>query len=222
MSPEAAQILLDDIVPILAVTIKRTVTPIGSEDHQELIQDAIGDAAKAVDAMERTGRAIMARSIAYYSVQRSKIGRRMMDCGTSDAFSTMRRVKGDCLLSYDEPIDAHDTDGLCVGDCIADHRPDPSEEAARRIDWETMLNHLDNRQRRVVEEMAVGTMSVDIAKLFGISPARVTQIKLEIAAVIKEALGEDILAELNRESPWRRDVRCLHERREARFDVDAG
>ena len=110
MSPQAAECLLEEIYPILKATIPRTVTPIGSESHAELVQDALGDAAKAVDSMERSGRKLLPRSIAYYTIQRSKIGRRMLDSGVVDAYSTMRRVGSDGIVSFDEPIDGCEAD----------------------------------------------------------------------------------------------------------------
>jgi len=144
MSPQAAECLLAEIYPILKATIPRTVTPIGTEDHKELIQDAVGDAARAVDSMERSGKELLPRSIAYYTIQRSKIGRRMLDAGASDVLSPMRRINGaGGVVGFDDPIDMDDAGGAPICEALCDHRPDPSEEAARRLDWATMLDHLE-------------------------------------------------------------------------------
>ncbi len=218
MSPEACACLMDVIRPILKAVVPRVVTPIGSESFDELIQDGLCDAARAIDSMERSGKTLLPRSVAHYTLQHLKTGRRMLDSGISDVYSTMRRVNnGGGVVPFDEPIEFDDPDGPCVGDALCDRKPDPSEEAGRRIDWGTMLERLDKRQRRIVEEMAAGTMSIDIGRMLGVSPARVTQMKSEIAAEIKKVMGDDILAEMGRESAWERDLRCLRERRESRF-----
>ncbi len=41
MSPSAAQMLEKEIYPIIRNTIPRTARPMGSEDHEELVQGAV-------------------------------------------------------------------------------------------------------------------------------------------------------------------------------------
>jgi hypothetical protein len=50
-----------------------------------------------------------------------------------------------------------------------------------------------------------------------ISPARIVQLKREIAKDIKSFMGDNILVESGQESVWERDLRCIHEKRESRF-----
>ena len=77
MSPAAALILEMQISPIIRSTIPRKAKPIGSEDYQELIQDTLASAAAMIEAMEKSGRELIPNSIAYYSIQRTKCGRRL-------------------------------------------------------------------------------------------------------------------------------------------------
>ena len=49
MSPQAGWILQEEIVPRLCGAVPKSVLCVGSEDHQELIQDAITMAARMLD-----------------------------------------------------------------------------------------------------------------------------------------------------------------------------
>lgn len=47
MSPAAGMMLTNEIVPILNATVPRVVKAIGSEDPEELVQDAVASAASS-------------------------------------------------------------------------------------------------------------------------------------------------------------------------------
>ncbi len=56
MSPEAGWLLVDQIVPRLRAVIPRSVLTVGSEDHEELVQDATCMAVRIMDNGERKGK----------------------------------------------------------------------------------------------------------------------------------------------------------------------
>ena len=64
MSPSAALMLEKQIYPIIRNTIPRTARPMGSEDHEELVQDATASAAEMLDAVEKAGKTPFPNSIA--------------------------------------------------------------------------------------------------------------------------------------------------------------
>ena len=76
MSPSAALMLEKKIYPIIRNTIPRTVRPMGSEDHGELVRDATASTAEMIESMEKSGGEPLPHPIAYYSIQRTKSGRR--------------------------------------------------------------------------------------------------------------------------------------------------
>ena len=49
MSPQAGFVLQEEIVPRLRSAVPKSVLCVGSEDHQELVSDAITMAAKMLD-----------------------------------------------------------------------------------------------------------------------------------------------------------------------------
>ena len=105
-------------------------------------------------------------------------------------------------------------------DFIASGIEDPSETALRRIDWESFLGTLASRERQILSCIADGWRNMDIAKRFNVTPARITQLKREIASRIKQFMGADILNEISAESLWERDIRMIRESEAYYYAVD--
>ncbi len=213
MSPSAALMLEKEIYPIIRNTVPRTVRPMGSEDPEELVQDATASAAEMVEAMEKAGKTPLPHSIAYYSIQRTKSGRRSYGDIRSDVMSPGFQMDHEgSVCSMQEPV--CDDDDLTVGDAIEMKREDTATKVLRAIDWQEFIDTLDARKRRIVEEMMLGFGTGEIARLFSVSSARIVQLKREIAKDIREFMGDSILADAGSESIWERDIRCLREKNE--------
>ncbi len=216
MSPAAAMMLEKEIYPIIRNTVPRTVRPQGSEDSEELVQDATASAAEMLESMEKAGKKPLPNSIAYYSIQRTKSGHRSYgDHRTDVMFPGFQQDHEGAVCSMQEPV-SNGEDDLTIGDSIASKSEDMATKVLRSLDWEELLGRLDARKRRIVEEMMMGFGTGDIARMFSVSSARIVQLKREIAQDIKEFMGDDILHEAGEETVWERDIRCLHEQRESR------
>jgi hypothetical protein len=83
MSPQAAWILQEEIVPRLSGTIPHSVVCVGAEDPQELVQDGITMAAKMLESKGKLGK-VSASNIAYYAIQHLKSGRRASGTSSVD------------------------------------------------------------------------------------------------------------------------------------------
>ena len=57
MSPKAGDILVQEIAPRLRCVISQ-IQPVGAEDTEELLQDAIGLAAQMLHALEARGKKV--------------------------------------------------------------------------------------------------------------------------------------------------------------------
>ncbi len=216
MSPSAALMLETQIYPIIRNTIPRTARPIGSEDSQELIQDATASAAEMIESMERAGKKPLPNSIAYYSIQRTKSGRRSYGDNRSDVmFPGYQMDHEGSLCSMQDPV--CDEDDATVGDTIASRSEDTASKVLRKIDWDAFLDTLDARKRRIVEELMLGYGTGDIARLLAVTAPRIVQLKREIARKIKEFMGDNILVDVGQEGVWERDIRCLREKGEWKY-----
>ncbi|MFZ2653738.1 MAG: hypothetical protein WAX69_02370 [Victivallales bacterium] len=213
MSPSAALMLEKEIYPIIRNTIPRTARPMGSEDPEELVQDATASAAEMLEAMEKAGKTPLPHSIAYYSIQRTKSGRRSYGDVRSDVMSPGFQMDHDgSVCSMQDP--AGDDEDLTIGDAIASKSEDMASKVLRQIDWDAFLDTLDVRKRRIVEELTLGFGTGDIARLLAVSSSRIVQLKREIAEDVKSFMGDSILMDAGQESVWERDIRCLRERNE--------
>ena len=76
MSPQAAWILQEEVVPRLKTTIPRTVNQIGSEDAEELVQDSICFAARLLDNAERANKKVTPGNISFFTSLHMRSGRR--------------------------------------------------------------------------------------------------------------------------------------------------
>ncbi|MEI8247412.1 MAG: hypothetical protein WCI51_16385 [Lentisphaerota bacterium] len=100
MSPATALILEMQIYPIIRNTIHRKAKPIGSEDYAELIQDTTATA--MIDSMEKAGKEPIPNSIAYYSIQRTKSGRRSYGDSRTDGMNPVWQRDIRCLRERNE------------------------------------------------------------------------------------------------------------------------
>lgn len=214
MTSKSAKMLETRISRIVKATIPKVARPIGSEDTEELIQDTLASAAEMIESMERQGKEPIPNSIAYYSIQRTKSGRRSYGAQRTDVMSAGYAMDNDSLFSIDADVGDDEGCPMSLHDVIAADSEDPSEVVLRDMDWHEFMSGLDARKRRILAELMVGMGTNEIAKLFGISAARITQLKREIGQHLRVFMGDDILAEVGRETVWRHDIRCLHEKAE--------
>jgi hypothetical protein len=69
----------------------------------------------------------------------------------------------------------------------------PDEQVAFRLDFPAWLGTLDDRNRRIAEDMMLGERTLDLAHLHRVSPARVSQLRREFRRGWRQFTGEDVL-----------------------------
>lgn len=213
MSPRAGEILLAEIMPIIQGVVPASVRQIGCEDVEELVQDCIVIAAQMLQALEDAGKqVIIAKSVAYYSIQRMKCGRRSYGAGRTDVLAPGAQLDRRCVVvSLEQSVNMHgmqDDDDLTLGESLACRMDDPATVAGRHIDWNELENILGDRKRTVIQALHQGHGTGWIAKRLQVSAPRVTQIKREIADVIIERWGDDVLEDVDSEPMWRSSLRA--------------
>lgn len=211
MSPYYGQILLEQVMPIIAGAVPKSVKVVGCEDSEELIQDCLVIAAMMLESLERNGKQPIAKSVAYYSIQRIKSGRRSYSSGRTDVLSTAAQLDGVAVIhSLNEPVNPveDETEGMTIGDMLACDTEDPSVTAGRDIDWSEFNELLSDRERVVLRGLSEGHGTGELAQQCGVSAPRICQIKEEIAEEITERWGSDVLQSVSREPQWRSSLRA--------------
>ena len=212
MSPESSQMLLLEIMPVLAATVPKTVYPAVGEDAGELVQDAVATAADMLENDEKAGRTSIPSSITYYTIQRMKSGRRSLCASTTDVLSAYALRQGRfTVLSMEMSVtgnDPDDAEGCCIGDMLACRRDDPAVSSCRTVDWDEFLATRGRRDRLLLRALNRGHSLKRLARRLRISQPRLTQIKHRIGRDLKLWMGDRILVQVQEETPWRRDLRA--------------
>jgi DNA-directed RNA polymerase specialized sigma24 family protein len=175
MSPQAGWLLVDQIVPRLKAVIPRSVLCIGSEDHEELVQDATCMAARIMHNGEQKGKRIPHQSAAYYAIQHCKSGRRAVGHSSSDVHGSATQLNGRSRLeSMEEVVAFAEENGgeiFELHDVLANDHEDVAMAVARRMDWQEFVADLPARERVVVEFLVQGASGSAIAWSVEISDA---------------------------------------------------
>jgi hypothetical protein len=142
MSPEAGEMLMGQIAPRLRSAIPKCVHPVGAEDAEELVQDAIATAAQMLHNVEAAGETVTPGNIAYFTILHMKSGRRsvcrsradVMGCGTQLDHKS-------CVLSLEEEVGYDEESGepIALGELLASRADDPSMAGSRNVDWSDFL-----------------------------------------------------------------------------------
>ena len=77
---------------------------------------------------------------------------------------------------------------------VEDRRAGPAEIAACRIDFEAWLKSLPRRQRRIALRLAKGESTSGAAKLFGVTAARISQLRVWLRESWEVFQGEQLAA----------------------------
>ncbi len=215
--------LLQQVVPLIAAAIARgAVRPVGTEDHEELKAEGCAIAAAMLDSAEGRRKPVEARHVAFYAVQALKSGRRACYAGRADAMSPAAQLDGNAVLaSLDAPYavasDDADVAESTLHDSLAAGFEDGATLAGRRLDWDLVLRHLDDRRRHVLVATAEGRATSDIAKSCRVSAPRICQVRESIGSYIYDAWGSNGIAESAGVPCWQSGLRAAGERREARY-----
>ena len=206
MSPAAQELFMSQIAPILMAAVPRVVIPVGAEDADELVQDALVAACEAVHRLEKRGKQIIPKSVAYYTLQRLKMGRRSTGAGRTDVMSPGCQLDGNSSISsLDEPVHvSDDNENLVLGDVLATRKDDPAQVAVRNTDWGEFMGRLSERQQYIVRATAQGESYSGQAAHLRLTPSAITQRRQTIAKRALEFWGESVLADAQMLPLWRR------------------
>ena len=220
MSPQTGMVLMEEVVPRLKATMQ-SVKPVGAEDVEELLQDAICVAATMLDALERRGKTVTPGNVVYYTTLHMRSGRRSYSAGRTDAMNPGTALDGkSCVLSFEEPagIDSETGEEIPLGDLLSAHQDDPSMTASRTIDWEAFLATRNPRYAGLVCDLASGKNTMEAAKHSRQSYFVVRQLKARLAEDLREFMGERALADAMKIPAWRGNIMADHEKCACRAD----
>jgi DNA-directed RNA polymerase specialized sigma subunit len=107
-----------------------------------------------------------------------------------------------------------------IHDVLSNNQEDPSQIAARKMDWQTLLARLTEREKAIVVYLLEGRTVADVAVAFKVSRSTMQQCKDRLVYLIQEFMGGDILTVIAQRPGWRNNLdaerellACRYERR---------
>jgi hypothetical protein len=129
-------------------------------------------------------------AIATFAAKAARSGRRL--CGqdkAKDVLSPRARQKHRFTVGS-LPAFATLSDNP-LSEALSDNTRTPvDEQVAFRLDFPAWLSTLDDRRRNVIEAMAQGERTQDLARMFGVSEARISQMRREFLDSWLQFTGE--------------------------------
>ena len=221
MTAQAGDLLVEQIAPRLRALVPKSVKPVGAEDTEELVQDAIVIAAQMLHRVELSGKKFTPGNIAYYALLHMRSGRRSQSATRTDTMApgTQLDHKSTVLsfeeeVGYDPELDAP----ITLGDLLASEHEDPSMEAARNLDWELFLATHDYRYGIMVKGMAEGRSLKATAEASEHLYMSLYGLKEQMAADVREYLGDEALADSVQTPRWKASINRDREKTACRAD----
>ena len=189
----------------------------GADDAEELYQDGLAIAARMLDSAERQGKEVAPASVAYYATRQLLTGRRSTYAGRADVLSPTAQLDGRSRLTSVD-LEIHDPEtgeGIPIGEALACNHEDPSQAAARNLDWEAFLLTGDGMTALMVGAFARGDTMRDLKGVTGLSDSGISARKRKMSARLLEHFGADspdaCLADAGRDPSWMADVMAQRE-----------
>ena len=214
-------LLVEQIAPRLRTLVPKSVKPVGAEDTEELVQDAIVVAAQMLDRVERSGKKVTAGNIAYYALLHMRSGRRSQGSSRTDTMAPGTQLDhSSTVLSFEEEVgyDPELDEPIVLGELLASDHEDPAMEATRNIDWQLFLVTHDYRYGVIIKGMAEGRTLKDTSRDAGAGYSRLYQIKQRMAEAVREYLGDDAIADSAQTPRWKASIAVDRERTACRAD----
>ena len=221
MSPSAGDLLVEQITPRLRTLVPKSVKPVGAEDPEELLQDAITIAAQMLHRVEEQGKSVTPGNIAYYVILHMRSGRRSQGSSHTDTMGIGTQLDGrSSVLSFEEEVgyDPELDEPITLGQLLASEHEDPAMEAARNIDWELFIRTHDYRYGIMIKGIAEGQSLKATAERSGHLYMSLYGLKEKMAEDVRDYLGDAAIAESVRTPRWKASIAVDREKASCRAD----
>lgn len=209
--------MLHEVAPRLRVGLGSSIPRAGGEDDAELLQDGLVIALGLLHSALAKGKQVTAGNIAYYTIKNLRAGRRSTGFRKTDPLHPAAQLNHCRVYSLDEPVPAQDGEDLTLNDVFASRSDDPALEAGRRLDWQGLLHKLDDVAKAILRALADGSELTRLTSPLKLSRSSLQTRKEKLATLIRECLGEDILAQVQEGPCWRNGLEATREKLASRW-----
>ena len=221
MTAQAGITLVEEITPRLRTLVPKSVKPVGGEDAEELLQDAITIAAQMLHRVEVSGKTVTPGNIAYYVILHMRSGRRSQGSSRVDTMAVGTQLDHkSSVLSFEEEVgyDPELDEPITLGQLLASEHEDPAMEAGRNLDWELFIRTHDYRYGIMIKGIAEGQSLKATAERSGHLYMSLYGLKEQMAADVREYLGDEAIAESVQVPRWKACINRDREKASCRAD----
>ena len=116
------------------------------------------------------------------------------------------------------PDDDFPDDTFTLGDVLASEAEDPSETAARNLDWQAFLATLDDRTRAILNCLAHELPLQTVADEHDVSRTTVQTWRKTLPQAVRSFMGEELLHWLQQAPAWQENLRSFREQLACRLE----
>jgi hypothetical protein len=170
-----------DMLPRICSQARRAFRQLRPENRDELVQEVVANAYCTFVALVRRGKADVAYAtpLANFAIRQVIAGRRVADKPRlRDVRSPQARSADGFVVERLDVYDEQQCEWRQV--LVEDRHATPADIAAARIDVAAWFNSLSVRNRRIAKSLATGETTTDVAGQFGVSRARISQLREEL------------------------------------------
>ncbi len=150
-----------------------------AEAREDLVEEVIANAFVAYSRLAKAGKTgvVGPTPLAHYAIAQIRTGRRVGNrLRIRDAMSAYAQYRKAFSIASLDHYDREEDQWHEI--ILEDRRAGPAEIAACKIDFENWLSVLPRRQRKIALALASGESTSAAAKLFGVTAARISQLRL--------------------------------------------
>jgi hypothetical protein len=166
-----------------------------TEERAEAVQEVVASAFVSWVRLIERGKADVAYAgpLARFAARQYRHGRRVgSSVNGDDVTSDYCRQKRGLSLEQLDRID--ESTGEWIELVVEDRHSTPAEVATTRIDFGAWLESLPERTKRVAEMLAMGEATSHVARIFGCSASRISQLRRELFNAWQAFQGEVVPA----------------------------
>jgi hypothetical protein len=179
------------MVPKIRRDAQHAFRKVRPELRQEFIAEVIANALLAYVRLVELGKqdVAFASALGRFAVAQVRVGRRVGSrLRVRDVMSRYAQQRKCFRVESLDHFDDEDNNWQQV--VVEDKRATPAEVAAVRIDFASWLGRLPRQRRKIALALAGGETTKTAAKMFGVSPARISQLRLWLKESWQRFQGE--------------------------------
>jgi len=168
------------LLPVILRYVAPAFRTLNPDAKAEAVQECVANACVAYARLVERGKESLAFAtvLARYAVAQVRTGRRVggqlsVKDVTSDYAQCRKRFNVSRLDHFDP------TEGCWREALVEDYRTPVADQACFRLDFPAWLRTLPPRERKIARALAEGGRTSDVARRFGVSLARISQLRRE-------------------------------------------